>query len=394
MVSGAQVAAKSQAAHAVPIPPVARTASKVLAQFDRRKGSIKMNISVVVPTYNRADLLPASLDAILAQTLPPNEIIVVDDGSRDLTGTVLERYKPSVCAIRIENSGELVARNTGLRAASGDLVAFCDSDDLWAPDFLEAMATLWRAEPNTKTAYGDFVVVRDGNRETTSKFTAAPAGTEGLRKVGPDLGIFDQPVIERLIWFQPFFPSTMVVDRTFFIGLGGWDEAASRIVGCDFATTLRVGAHPPIGVLQRPLVGVRKHAGNFSGDVQAMNLGDARILELVLATRPSLAPYRMLIQDSMVIRRRHALDAAFARRDYGGVSSVFQLLPASARSAPMRVKHLVAGLPTGIRDATASLLLLAGSLRSGRLSRRPAPMSDSGFVLPFRPADQSGWRPV
>jgi len=335
-----------------------------LNAFDRSQSGKSMSISVVVPSYNRADLLPATLDAILAQTLPPDEIIVVDDGSRDASLAVLQRYAPRVRAMPIENSGELVARNTGLRAASSDLVAFCDSDDLWTPGFLDAMAALWRAEPLTKIAYGDFVVVRDGLWETESKFSSAPSGFwDGLRQVGPDLAIFDQPVVDRLIRFQPFFPSTMVVDRAFFLGLGGWDEAASRIVGCDFATTLRIGEHPPIGVLRRPLVGVRKHAGNFSGDVQAMNLGDARILEHVLATRPSLAAYSATIQESMVARRRHALDAAFARRDFVGVNSIYQLLPGSARPSAVRIKHLVARFPAGIREATASLLLWAGTLR-------------------------------
>ena len=327
-----------------------------------------MNISVVVPTYNRADLLPASIDAILAQTLPPDEIIVVDDGSRDDTQVVLRRYAPRVRSVLIENSGDLVARNAGLRAASGHLVAFCDSDDVWMPGFLEAMAAIWSAEPGTKTAFCDFVLVRDGIWEAASKFDDAPAGFwDGLRQIGPDTGVFDEPVIDRLIRFQPFFPSTMVVDRRPFLGLGGWDEATSRIVGSDFATALRVGEHPPIGVLRRPLVGIRKHSGNFSGDVQAMNLGDARILEIVLAARPSLGAYREQIQESIIARRRQAFDAAFARRDFAGVDSIYQLLPASARSSALiRVKHRVAGMPAGIREMTASLLLLAGSLRSGR----------------------------
>ncbi|HEY0182226.1 MAG TPA: glycosyltransferase family A protein [Rhodopila sp.] len=326
-----------------------------------------MTISVIVPTYNRADLLPGTLDAIFTQTLPPDEVIVVDDGSQDATSALLQRYAPRVRAIRIANSGDLVARNTGLRAASGDLVSFCDSDDLWRPGFLKAMAALWRAEPRLKAACGNFVVIRDGSWEAEDKFSGAPAGFwDGLRQVGPDLAVFDQPVIERLVRFQPFFPSALVADRAFFLGLGGWDEAVTRMVGTDFATILRLAEHSPIGVLQHPLVGIRKHTGNFSADVQAMNLGDARILEHVLATRPSLAPYRSIIQDSVTTRRRHAFDTAFARRDFDGVTSIYRLLPASARSFAIHFKHTVARLPAGMRDATASLLLVAGSLRSRR----------------------------
>ena len=104
-----------------------------------------MRISVVIPAYDRADLIPETLDAILGQTLVPFEVIVVDDGSRDATWEVLQSYASRVRSIRIENSGDLVARNAGLRLATGELVAFCDSDDLWRPDFLEAMAGLIRA---------------------------------------------------------------------------------------------------------------------------------------------------------------------------------------------------------------------------------------------------------
>ena len=113
-----------------------------------------LSIGVVVPTYNRAGFLPETLDAILGQTRPPDAIVVVDDGSTDETPSVLARYAPRVKALRITNSGELVARNTGVAALATDLVAFCDSDDLWRPGFLAAMEALWRAEPGTRAAYG------------------------------------------------------------------------------------------------------------------------------------------------------------------------------------------------------------------------------------------------
>lgn len=326
-----------------------------------------MKISVVVPTYNRADLLPASLDAILGQTAQPFEVIVVDDGSRDNTGEVLAAYAPRVRGIRIDNSGELVARNTGLRAASGDLVAFCDSDDLWTPDFLEAMTAAWRAEPGLRTAYCNFQVVRNDIWETGTKFDTAPAGYwDGLRGAGPDLVVFDEPIVERLIRFQPFFPSTMVVDRAHFLSIGGWDEASSRMIGCDLATTLQVAEHPPIGAIRRPLVGIRKHESNFSGDVQKMNLGDALVLELVLGRRPSLAPYRDLIEASAARRRLDAIGVAFARRDFAAVNDTYALLPAEARSGSVAVKHCVAALPVGLRDPVASALLGLGSWRSRR----------------------------
>jgi hypothetical protein len=324
-----------------------------------------MFVSVIIPAYNRATLLPATLDAVLAQTLPPAEVIVVDDGSTDATPAVAAGYaaRPGspVRLLTIANAGDLAARNVGLRAATATHVAFCDSDDLWRPGFLAGMAALWRADPGLHAAYCDFVIVRDGHWEGQSKFAQAPAGFwDGLQPLGPDGFRFDRPVVERLLGFQPLFPSCLVADRAALLGLGGWDEGVGRTLGSDFATALRLAEHPPLGILQRPLVGIRKHAGNFSADVQAMNLGDAHVLAHVLASRPSLAPLAAAIRASIAGRRAAALDTAFARRDFAAVRQIAALLgPLSGRR---RVKHLVAGLPEPLRSGLA----LALAARPGR----------------------------
>lgn len=328
------------------------------------------SISVVIPTYNRASLLPATLEAVLGQTLPADEIIVVDDGSRDETAAVLAGYAPRVRPLRIENAGDLVARNTGLRAAAGDLVAFCDSDDLWAPEFLAGMAALWQAAPGLQAAFCDFVLVRDGQWQEARKFADAPPEFwRGMREVGPEMAVFAQPVADRLIGFQPIFPSCLVVDRAGFLARGGWDEAVSRMVGCDFATALRIAEYPPLGVLRRPLVGIRKHAGNFSADLQTMNLGDALVLEHVLATRPSMQPHAAAIRDSIAQRRRAALETAFTRRDFAAVRQIYALLPPAYRTPAIMAKRLAAGLPDPVGQAAAAALLSLGTLKSRLVAR-------------------------
>jgi hypothetical protein len=156
----------------------------------------------------------------------------------------------------------------------------------------------------------------------------------------------------------------MVADRDFLLSVGGWDEAVSRTIGTDFATALRVAEYAPFGVVRTPLVGIRKHAGNFSADVQAMNLGDARILEHVLGSRPALAALAPVIEASIVQRRKQALETAFARGDFAAVRSIRDLLPATARGGKLRIKTLVADLPAPLRQAAATLLLRLGSLQS------------------------------
>ena len=328
----------------------------------------RMSISVIIPAYNRATLLPATLDAVLAQTLPPDEVIVVDDGSIDDTAAVARGYAPRVRCLTIANGGDLVARNAGMAAARGSHVAFCDSDDVWRPGFLAAMRSLWEAEPRTRAAFSDFVALRAGVWEQATKFAAAPRGFwDDLRPVGAEMGVFDAPVVRRLTGFQPCFPSCLMAERDFFTAIGGWDEGASRIVGSDFATALRLAEHTPLGVIRVPLVGIRRHEGNFSADTAAMNLGDARILEYVLATRPTFAPYAEAIRASIAERRHAALDALFARRDFAAVRQIAGLLEHPAVMA--RIKAGAAALPPPLRGPTAALLLGAGTLR-GRLRAR------------------------
>jgi hypothetical protein len=96
-------------------------------------------VSVVIPTYNRKATVRRAIDSVLAQTRRPAEIIVVDDGSVDGTAEMLaQAYGGSIRLIPQENGGASRARNTGVAAATGDLVAFLDSDDVWDPGKLEA----------------------------------------------------------------------------------------------------------------------------------------------------------------------------------------------------------------------------------------------------------------
>lgn len=300
-------------------------------------------ISVVIPTYNRANLIGETLAAIFAQTLPATEVIVVDDGSTDDLHAVLAAYDDRIRVITIDNSGELVARNIGLRASIGELVAFCDSDDLWQPDFLAKMAAQWTPTPGLVACYSDFVILSEGVYEPISKFKAAPSSFwKNIRQTTSDGFVFDAPIEERLLQFQPFFPSCMMVSRDKFLAIGGWDEGTSRLIGCDLATTLRVAGVAPIGVVQRPLVGIRKHAGNFSGDTERMNLGDAQVLAYVMATRPELGVHRAAILASIDARRGDALDSAFSRRDFGAVRAIYRLLLPGQKSGIRRIKRVLA----------------------------------------------------
>src|SRR5438270_12938864 len=95
-----------------------------------------MKISIIVPTYNRASLIAETIDSILAQSLQPAEVIVVDDGSIDNTENILAPFGNAIKYIYTTNSGVCHARNVGVDTSTSPWIAFCDSDDLWAPEKL------------------------------------------------------------------------------------------------------------------------------------------------------------------------------------------------------------------------------------------------------------------
>lgn len=93
-------------------------------------------ISIVIPNYNGVFFVEEALESALNQDYMNKEVIVVDDGSTDGSGELLRKYEDRIRLIQTENRGAAAARNTGLRAAEGELIAFLDSDDIWKPSKL------------------------------------------------------------------------------------------------------------------------------------------------------------------------------------------------------------------------------------------------------------------
>src|SRR5262245_12542579 len=134
-----------------------------------------MRVSVVVPAYNAAKTVSATLDALLAQSLPAFEIVVVDDGSKDHTREVLEPYRDRVKLVFQANAGVSAARNRAVAETTGDWVAFCDADDLWHKDKLKVMSAVIESWPDVDLAFHEFWTLVEGRvaeeRATHSRHT-------------------------------------------------------------------------------------------------------------------------------------------------------------------------------------------------------------------------------
>ena len=122
------------------------------------------SVSVIIPSYNRAHLLPRCLDSVIAQECSPSEIIVVDDGSTDSTRSLLQGSYPGIKVITQANKGVSAARNAGIRAAAGDWLAFLDSDDTWFPAKLGRQVQAVEASPGSNIVHTDEIWIRNGVR--------------------------------------------------------------------------------------------------------------------------------------------------------------------------------------------------------------------------------------
>jgi len=120
--------------------------------------SMRPLVSAIIPTYNNAALVVEAVESALAQTYAPLEVIVVDDGSTDDTVERLACYGSRLRLIRQVNRGPAVARNAGIRAARGEVIAFLDSDDIWFPQKVERSIVPMLADPGIGVVYTDFCV--------------------------------------------------------------------------------------------------------------------------------------------------------------------------------------------------------------------------------------------
>lgn len=116
------------------------------------------DVSVVIPTYNRAKLVVEAIESVLRQTAPPREIIVVDDGSTDDTASALASFGDRIISIRQENQGVGTARNRALAVASSPYIAFLDSDDLWLEFKLELQIDILERNPDLGFLFSDFQI--------------------------------------------------------------------------------------------------------------------------------------------------------------------------------------------------------------------------------------------
>ncbi len=202
----------------------------------------KPMVSVIIPTYNRAWTLRAAIDSVLVQDYEDTELIVVDDGSTDDTPALLSAYGKQIHVIRQENQGVSAARNRGIRAACGDLIALLDSDDRWLPGKLATQVAFFTGHPDAQICQTQEIWIRNGVRVNPGKRHRKPSGM-----------IFSPSLALCLV-----SPSAVMIRRRLLREVGLFDES---LPACeDYDLWLRIARKHAIFLIDRPLI--EKHGGH------------------------------------------------------------------------------------------------------------------------------------
>ena len=217
-------------------------------------------VSVILPTYNRGWILKEAIDSILAQEFKDFELIVVDDGSTDNTGEILDSYEQDIIVLRQSHKGVSAARNRGIAEAAGRLVAFLDSDDLWLPRKLTSQVDFFSSNPAAVINQTEEIWVRNGVRVNPK--------TRHHK--------FSGMIFERSLALCLVSPSAVMIKKNLFSEVGVFDE---NLPACeDYDLWLRISCRYPVHLIEKPLI--MKRGGHADQLSKAPGLDKFRIQSL------------------------------------------------------------------------------------------------------------------
>lgn len=210
-------------------------------------------VSVVIPAYNCATYIALAVQSALDQDYPGKEIIVVNDGSTDNTADVLAAFGESIVVIQQSNSGVAVARNRGMQAARGALIALLDADDLWLPGKLRKQVDYLNAHPGVGAVYCRW---REWRPDALGEFTVPQLGHDALERNGiepDDSGwLYNKLFLDSII-----HTTTLLMRREIMEQTGKFDPALRR--GQDYDYWFRMSRLAPIHKLSAVLSLYRIH---------------------------------------------------------------------------------------------------------------------------------------
>lgn len=241
-------------------------------------------ISVVIPVYNRRDAVGDAVRSALAQTLPPLEVLVIDDGSTDGSADAAAGLGEPVRVLRTPNRGPSAARNTGITASRGQLIGFLDSDDVWRPQCLERLAETLQAE-RADMVFGDAAIEICGEAEVPSflrqRMAFAVLGSRAGRV----------PDCFAMLLLENFIPtSTVMVRREALVRAGMFDESLRSVEDRDL--WLRVARNGVVAYVPEVVATARRDRHGLSEDQVLASASRIRVLSRYISDPVLSGHYR------------------------------------------------------------------------------------------------------
>ena len=248
-----------------------------------------LEISVVIPSYNRAHTLGRALSSVFNQRYPAHEVIVVDDGSSDNTQQLINNEFAQVKLISQNNRGVSAARNSGIRAARSDWIALLDSDDEWLAEKLECIQLAYQKNPALQLFHSDEIWIRNGVRVNPMNKHAKSGGH----------------IFHKCLPMCVISPSAAVIHRSLFDQIGLFDE---DLPACeDYDLWLRICHRFAVHYIDQPLI--RKYGGHddqLSARYWGMDRFRIRALHRLLDA-PTLQPDQKAQTIQMLIKKLRIL---------------------------------------------------------------------------------------
>lgn len=280
-------------------------------------------LSVIIPTYNRASLVRAAVDSALRQSVPPYEVLVCDDGSTDDTAALLRQLfadVPQVKVLSLPHSGlPAVARNAGIAAASGDWLAFLDSDDVWLPEKTARQWAVIQENPAIGLVCANAFVARHGDdpQMRATLLQDVPTG---------------EVTLARLLGENVVIASSTLVRRTLLLAAGAFSSQPELRSVEDYELWLRLATFAPVHYLSDPLIIYQDDTADSvrRGDTPSFHwqahLTALDSLRFHLATaRPSPPDTRLLHAIATTRLRRHVQLCAALYRESSYASCAREL---------------------------------------------------------------------
>lgn len=261
-------------------------------------------VSVVIPAFNAAASIAATIDSVLAQNYEPLEIIVVDDGSRDATAAICAGYGPVLQFHQQQNLGPGAARNRGVLAARGELIAFLDSDDAWRPGKLARQVALMQSDPRTGLTFTDFLFEQEAGKPPVTAFSLSPQlYTHAKHQVGDEAWLFEELLFEPLLLRNYIGTSTVMARKEALVAAGLFDTTFPSAQ--DRELWLRVAKKYPMGFIDVPLTDYNFNPGSITRSSEKRFVNVIRLLE------------RHMVDASEETRKRVILELAELYQDLG-----------------------------------------------------------------------------